>query len=90
MYQKCKFNEVFDIQKTRPSLSTSIRLAMESGVVLDTGIDSVYNDIENPTNIWGRVTDVFTALDVQKRVLSGSMSKSSNVSHSQPVMGEGE
>lgn len=90
MKQVCKFNSKRDIQKSRPGLSTNIALALENGVVLDTGIDSVYNDIDNPTNIWGRVQDVFTALDVQKRMLNSGKVSNPSVQPSQPGSGATE
>lgn len=90
MKQICKFNVKRDIQKSRPGLSTNIELALENGVVLDTGIDSIYNDIENPTNIWGRVQDVFTAMDIQKKILNSGKVSNPSVQPSQPASGETE
>lgn len=90
MYQICKFNKQRDIQATRPGLSTSIKLALENGVVMDTGIDSIYNDIDNPTNIWGRVSDVFQAIDAQEMALNAGKIAAPSVQPSQPVSGETE
>lgn len=90
MKQICKFNSKRDIQQSVPGLSQSIAMALETGVVLDTGIDSQYNEIENPTNIWGRVTDVFQAIDAQKIALQSGKISAPSVQPSQPGTGETE
>lgn len=90
MRQICKYHSNFDSERTRPGLSTSIRLALESGVVMDTGIDSIHNDIDDPSGIWGRISDVFEAIDVQKRVLSSGKKVNPSVEPSQPARGETE
>ena len=46
MYQVCKFNKDTDLCKTVPGLSTDLCLAIDNGVVLDTGIDASYNDVD--------------------------------------------
>lgn len=70
MYQVCKFNAKIDLCKTVPGLSTDLVLAIDNGVVLDTGIDSNYNDVDDPARIRGRVRDAFQAVDLQRSLLA--------------------
>ena len=70
MYQVCKFNKDTDLCQTVPGLSTDLGLAINNGVVLDTGIDSNYNDVDDPARIRGRVRDAFQAVDLQRSVLA--------------------
>lgn len=54
---------------------------MENGVVLDTGIDAQYNNVDDPANIRGRVRDAFAAIDQQRAVLAaGKIVQSANPS----------
>lgn len=70
MYQICKFNKDTDLCKTVPGLATDLGLAINNGVVLDTGIDCNYNDVDDPARIRGRVRDAFQAVDLQRSVLA--------------------
>lgn len=70
MKQVCKFNSVRDIQKTVPDMSIDLAAAIESGVVLDTGMIAEHNEIDNPACIIGRVRDVFDAFEAQKNILA--------------------
>lgn len=70
MYQKCKYDPKRDICRTVPGLSTDLAAAVENGVVLDTGIDAQYNNVDDPANIRGRVRDAFAAIDQQRAVLA--------------------
>lgn len=70
MYQKCKFDPARDVCRTVPGLSTDLAAAVENGVVLDTGIDAQYNNVDDPANIRGRVRDAFAAIDQQRAVLA--------------------
>lgn len=91
MYHKCEFNKDVDIQETIPGLSTSLRLALENGVIMDNGIDAVHNDIEDPSNVWGRISNVFEAIDAQKAILkSGAQVAAPSVQTSQPEGAETE
>lgn len=90
MYQVVKFDKNRDISMTMPNLSTSIRLALENGVVLDTGVESFYNELDDPSSIYGRVQDVFQAMDLQRELLNRASSPNLNDSPSQPVSGETE
>lgn len=70
MKQICRFNVQTDVQRAIPGLSVDLALAVENGVVLDTGVDAQYNDLDDPANIKGRVRDAFGAIDAQRAVLS--------------------
>ena len=65
-----KFDSVRDIQKTVPDMSVDLAAAIDSGVVLDTGMIVEHNDIDNPASIVGRVRDVFDAFEAQKKILA--------------------
>lgn len=87
MFQVCKFNPKTDICETIPGLSTDLSAAIENGVVLDTGIDSQYNEVDDPSLIRGRVRDAFSAIDMGRSLLS-SASKLSTSSVSTPEGGD--
>lgn len=70
MKQICKYNPSTDLCRTVPGLSVDLSLAVENGVVLDTGIDAQYNDVDDPAHIHGRVRDAFSAIDMQRSVLA--------------------
>lgn len=70
MLQECKFNKLTDLQEHVPSLATDINKAIETNTVQDTGVAAEYNDISDPDAIFGRVGDVFEAIDAQKQILS--------------------
>lgn len=65
-----KFDSARDIQKTVPDMSVDLAAAIDSGVVLDTGMIVEHNDIDNPASIVGRVRDVFDAFEAQKKILA--------------------
>lgn len=70
MRQICKFNASRDIRKTVPDMSVNLAAAIESGVVLDTGMIAEHNDIDSPSSVIGRVRDVFDAFEAQKNILN--------------------
>lgn len=79
MYQVCKFNPVTDISEAIPGLATDLESAIKNGVVLDTGIDAQYNNVDDPALIRGRVRDAFAAVDMQRSVLAaGKIVQNSN------------
>lgn len=51
-------------------MAIDLSAAVESGVVLDTGMIAEHNDIDSPTSIIGRVRDVFDAFEAQKNILA--------------------
>lgn len=65
-----KFNPQKDIMRAVPDMSVDLAAAIESGVVLDTGMISEHNDIDSPASVIGRVRDVFDAFEAQKRILN--------------------
>lgn len=95
MYKECLFNSERDIQEVVPDMATDINTAMETGVVMDTGVDGDYNDIDDPRNIMGRVESVFEAMDLQRKIgkamaskVVGNSSANNNTSVSTPEGGE--
>lgn len=70
MRQICIFNPVRDIQKTVPDMAIDLNAAIESGVVLDTGMIAEHNEIDSPSSVIGRVRDVFDAFEAQKNILN--------------------
>lgn len=65
-----KFNPQKDIMRAVPDMSVDLAAAIESGVVLDTGMIAEHNDIDSPASVIGRVRDVFDAFEAQKRILN--------------------
>lgn len=70
MRYTCKFNPVRDIQPTVPDMSVDLAGAIETGVVLDTGMIAEHNDIDSPASIIGRVHDAFDAIDYQRNIVA--------------------
>lgn len=64
------FDSSRDIQAPVPDMSVDLAAAIESGVVLDTGMIVEHNDIDNPSSVLGRVRDVFDAFEAQKKILN--------------------
>lgn len=74
-----------DLQEHVPSLATDLNKAIETNTVQDTGVAAEYNDISDPDSIFGRVGDVFEAIDAQKEVLSRGRIKPSAAPDPVPV-----
>lgn len=70
MRQICKFNSYRDFRKSVPDMSVDLAAAIESGVVLDTGMIVEHNDIDSPSSVIGRVRDVFDVFEAQKNILN--------------------
>lgn len=68
MIQNPKFNPVTDIEECVPDLSVSLTDAIKTHVVLDTGVEPMYNDIEDPSLCSGIVRDAFEAIDLQRKL----------------------
>lgn len=63
MIQECKFNELTDIQETRPGLACDISKAKETGQIIDVGMTDEYNGFSDPSQVGELVRDVFTQVD---------------------------
>lgn len=83
MRQNCKFNKERDLKEVVPGLAVDIQQAIETGVVLDTGVIEQHNDIQDPTSIVTRVRDTFHALELKKAYLNaGKIDKGTSMSGS--------
>lgn len=68
MIYESNYNPLTDLAETVPSLSTDVNVAIETGVIVDTGVSSEYNEIDDPTSISGRVRNAFEAVDLQRKI----------------------
>lgn len=70
MRYECIFNSSRDIQATVPDMAVDLAGAIETGVVLDTGMIAEHNDIDSPASIIGRVHDAFDAIEYQRNIIA--------------------
>lgn len=70
MRYNCVFDEKRDIQVTIPDMAVDLAGAIETGVVLDTGMIAEHNDIDSPASIIGRVHDAFDAIEYQRNIVA--------------------
>lgn len=94
MRQSCKFCKERDLGQVVPGLAVDLEKAIETGVVLDTGVVEEYNNIDSPTNVVTRVQDVFHAMELKKAYLqAGKISpdsgKSGSMEHSATTVSSG-
>lgn len=75
MRYTAKYNRLKDLAKVRPGLSISLKEAVETGAITDTGVIPDYNNIENPESIIGRVRDNFEAVEAMRTIKSLGMKK---------------
>lgn len=66
----CNFDESRDIQVTVPDMAVDLAAAIETGVVLDTGMIAEHNEIDSPASIIGRVHDAFDAIEYQRNIVA--------------------
>lgn len=72
MRYSCKYNPDLDIMATVPDMSIDLAGAIESGVVLDTGMIAEHNDIDSPASIIGRVHDAFDAIEAHRAIMAAA------------------
>lgn len=70
MRYECIFNPDRDIQPAVPDMAVDLAGAIETGVVLDTGMIAEHNDIDSPASIIGRVHDAFDAIEYQRNIVA--------------------
>lgn len=70
MRYECYFNDSRDIQITVPDMAVDLAAAIETGVVLDTGMIAEHNEIDSPASIIGRVHDAFDAIEYQRNIVA--------------------
>lgn len=91
MFINTDFDQVRDYAPTTPGLAIDMAVAMESGVVFDTGTIGESNDIDDPNSIRCRVNDAFEALDAQRHLFNrASQVKAAEAAAVNPSKGEGE
>lgn len=83
MRQVCKYDKDKDLGEVIPGLAVDLQKAIESGVILDTGIVEEYNDINSPESVVTRVRDAFHAIELQRAYLqAGKLNPNSSLSGS--------
>lgn len=85
MLQDCKFNPQRDQEKTVPGLALDLSAAIENGVVLDTGVNTEFNDIDDPRNIRSRIKNAFDAADARKVLILGASKAQTKVENKSTV-----
>lgn len=95
MKQICRFCKERDLGEVVPGLAVDLEKAIETGVVLDTGVLEQHNDINDPNSVVTRVRDTFHALDLQKAYLeAGKINPNTSLSgsneHSTTSVSSGE
>lgn len=70
-----KYNRLNDLAKVRPGLSISLKEAVETGAITDTGVIPDYNNIDNPESVIGRVRDNFEAVEAMRTIKSLGLKK---------------
>lgn len=90
MRYNCLFDSSRDIQKTVPDMAVDLAGAIETGVVLDTGMIAEHNDIDSPSCIIGRVRDAFDAIEYQRNIIAKgkALDAAAAVSQSVPTPSE--
>lgn len=66
--QICKFNPLTDCMEVVSGLAVSIDDMLQTGIVKDSGETLDNNGIDDPSQIIGRINDVFDAMDAARIV----------------------
>lgn len=66
--QICKFNPLTDAMEVVDGLAVSIDDMLQTGIVKDSGETLDNNGIDDPSQIIGRINDVFDAMDAARIV----------------------
>ena len=83
MKQVCKYCKERDLGEVQPGLAVDLQQAIETGVVLDTGVLEEHNNIDSPDCVVTRVRDTFHALELKKAYLeAGKINPNSSLSGS--------
>lgn len=62
MRQKCTHNPLKDIQKVVPGCAPDLNAAIKTGMIPDTGVESVSNGLEELSDIGRRVREPFDVI----------------------------
>lgn len=66
--QECKYNPLKDAQKVVPDLGVNIDDMLQTGIVKNSSETLDNNGIDDPSDIIGRITSIFDALDAERVV----------------------
>ena len=70
MKQKCKFCKERDVREVSPHLAIDLGECLRNGTVPSGATEPVYNDIENTSDVGGRVSDVFQSIDAERAAMA--------------------
>lgn len=82
-FRVCEFNELRDISVVEQGLAVDINEALRTGVVKDSDYALDYNNIDDPSKVVGRISDVFDAIEANRVVHKyGKRTKVENIAPS--------
>lgn len=64
--ESCKYDEYKDVMKVKSGLGVDVDDMLQTGIVKDAGEELDNNGIDSPSDIIGRISDVFDALDAAR------------------------
>ncbi len=70
MKQKCNYNKLRDMREVAPHLAIDLGECLRNGTVPSGATEPVYNDIENTTDVGGRIADVFQSIDAERAAMA--------------------
>lgn len=71
-----EFDKDKDLKRVEPASVLLLSEVLASGVVPPDSTDLDYNNIDNPDNVAGRVTNVFDAIDMSRELASAAKTES--------------
>lgn len=66
--QECKYNPDRDICEVPQGLAVDITDALQTGVIKDTDYTEETNGISEPSQVLGRVSDIFDAIEASRAI----------------------
>lgn len=86
--QVCEFDPLRDVREVEQGLAVDISDMLRTGVVHDAGGELDNNGIDDPTQIIGRVTDEFSAIDAQRAIRKFGKSAANQQAAVEKAVGE--
>jgi len=68
MITKCKFDKNKDFQETIPNLAMSVQMALTTGVIMDSGTNSPYNEVESTAEVGNYLHDAIDIAMASKKL----------------------